>query len=295
MLTVMGATGNTGKKVVELLLSAGQEVRALGRSEGRLAELRARGAEVLVGDPSDAAFLAKACRGADAVYTLLPADRESSDYHADQRRKGEAIIQGLRNSGVRHVVALSSLGAEQREGTGLLATLHAQEERLKTLEDTNVLLLRPASFFENFFEALHVIEHQGVNADSVAPDLAVPMVASRDIADVAAKAMLRRDWTGLAIRELLGARDLSYREATRLLGARLGKPGLEYVQLAPEEMTQALVQAGMSETFAALYVEMTRAFNEGRVLPRAGRTEANTTPTRFEDFVDELALAASAR
>ncbi|TQF13643.1 NAD-dependent epimerase/dehydratase family protein [Myxococcus llanfairpwllgwyngyllgogerychwyrndrobwllllantysiliogogogochensis] len=295
MLTVMGATGNTGKKVVELLLAAGQDVRALGRSESRLAELAARGAQVLVGDPGDAAFLAKAFAGAEAVYTLLPADRESPDYHGDQRRKGEAIVQALRDSGVRHVVALSSLGAEQREGTGLLATLHAQEERLKTLEDTNVLLLRPVSFFENFFDALAVIEHQGVNADSVDPDLAVPMIATRDIADVAAKAMLHRDWKGLAIRELLGPRDLSYREATRILGARLGKPGLEYVRLAPAEMTQALVQAGMSETFAGLYVEMTLAFNEGRVRPRAGRTAHNTTPTRFEDFVEELALAATTK
>jgi hypothetical protein len=36
---------------------------------------------------------------------------------------------------------------------------------------------------------------------------------------------------------------------------------------------------------------MTRAFNEGTVKPRAGRTPENATPTRFEDFVGELAAA----
>jgi hypothetical protein len=36
---------------------------------------------------------------------------------------------------------------------------------------------------------------------------------------------------------------------------------------------------------------MTRAFNEGMVKPRAGRTRENTTPTRFEDFTVELARA----
>ncbi|AGC45303.1 NAD(P)H azoreductase [Myxococcus stipitatus DSM 14675] len=290
MLTVMGATGNTGKKVVELLLAAGQQVRALGRSEPRLGALAAQGAEVLAGDPGDAAFLTRAFRGASAVYVMLPADRESPDYHEAQRAKGEAIIQALRESGVRHVVALSSLGADQPEGTGLLVTLHAQEERLKALENTNILLLRPASFFENFLDALPIIQHQGINADAVEPDHAIPMIASRDIAEVAARALVQRDWSGIVVRELLGQRDLSYREATRIFGARLGRPELDYVQLPPEEMRQAMVQAGMSETFAGLYVQMTQAFNEDRVQPRAGRTADNTTPTRFEDFVAGLAL-----
>ena len=40
-----------------------------------------------------------------------------------------------------------------------------------------------------------------------------------------------------------------------------------------------------------LYVKMTRAFNEGTVKPRNGRTAENTTPTRFEDFAEELARA----
>jgi uncharacterized protein YbjT (DUF2867 family) len=75
MITVMGATGHTGKKITEVLLKAGEKVRALGRSVSRLAELKSAGAEVLTGDTSDTAFLAKAFRGADAVYTLLPPTR----------------------------------------------------------------------------------------------------------------------------------------------------------------------------------------------------------------------------
>jgi hypothetical protein len=43
------------------------------------------------------------------------------------------------------------------------------------------------------------------------------------------------------------------------------------------------------KSFANLYFEMTRAFNEGTVQPT--RTRENTTPTRFEDFPDELARA----
>jgi hypothetical protein len=50
----------------------------------------------------------------------------------------------------------------------------------------------------------------------------------------------------------------------------------------------------MSESFARLYVEMTRAFANGTVVPRKGRNAVNTTPTRFEDFVGELASAYKA-
>lgn len=294
MITVMGATGHTGKRITEALLKAGERVRALGRSESKLAELKRAGAEVLIGDANDDAFLAKAFRGADAVYTLLPTDPSSPDYRAEQDHQGEAIVKAIRDSGVRYVVALSSLGADLSEGTGVIAGLHAQEERLKQLEGTNVFLLRPVSFFENFYGSLGLIKQEGINADSVAADLAVPMIATRDIADVAVKALKARDWEGVVVRELLGPRDISYSEATRILGERIGKPDLQYVQLSYADEAQALVEAGMSESFARLYVEMTRAFNEDKVKPQEGRTPDNTTPTRFEDFAGELARAYQA-
>jgi uncharacterized protein YbjT (DUF2867 family) len=289
MITVMGATGHTGSKIAEALLKAGEEVRALGRSESKLAELKRAGAEVLAGNVTDTAFLTKAFLGVDAAYTLLPTDQTRPDYRAEQDLQGEAIVKAIAESGVRYVVALSSLGADLSSGTGVIAGLHAQEERLKRLKDTNVLLLRPVSFFENFYDTLGLVKHEGINADSVTPDLAVPMVATRDIADVAAKALKARDWKGVVVRELLGPRDLTYSEATLILGERIGKPDLQYVQLPYEDQAKALVQAGLSESFARLYVEMTRAFNEGTIKPR--RNSENTTPTRFEDFVNELARA----
>jgi uncharacterized protein YbjT (DUF2867 family) len=288
-ITVMGATGNTGKKIARLLLGAGEKVRALGRSENKLAELENAGAEVLAGDTNDAAFLAKAFRGAHAVYTLLPTDQRAPDYRAAQDVQGEAIAEAIRRSGVRHIVALSSLGADLSEGTGVILGLHAQEERLRQIENTNVLLLRPASFFENFHAALGIIQHEGTHADSVAPDLAIPMIASRDIAHVAAEALCARGWQGVVVRELLGQRDLSYTEATRILGQRIGKPDLAYVRLSYAAEARALEQAGLSASFAGLYVEMTRAFNEGTIPAR--RTAENTTPTPFEDFADDFAEA----
>ncbi|UJW30064.1 NAD(P)H-binding protein [Saccharothrix sp. AJ9571] len=291
MITVLGATGNTGGKIAELLLAAGESVRAVGRSAERLESLRAAGAELAVGDAGDAEFLTEAFRGADAVYTLLHTAPDVEDFHAEQDRKGEAIVEAIRRAGVRHVVSLSSVGADRPSGTGFITSLHTQERRLRELENTSVLLLRPGSFFENFHAVLGLIKEAGINADSVAPEAKIPMIAARDIAEVAADALRKRDWTGVVVRELLGERDLSYTEATRILGEALGLPQLPYVPMPASEMADTLRQAGFSANSARLHVEMTAAFSDGTVAATGERTAENSTPTRFEDFVPELAHA----
>ena len=294
MIAVMGASGKTGGRISEWLLENGEKVRALGRSADKLAGLTSRGAEAFAGDATDAAFLTKAFRGADAVYTLFPPDPQSPDYRKKQDEEGEAIVKAVRDGGVPYVVFLSSIGGDVPGGTGPIAGLHAQEERLRKLHGVNVLILRPATFFENFSATLGLIKHQGINGGAVAPDLSLPMIATRDIADVAARALKARDWTGVVVRELLGPCDLTYAEATHILGERIGKPDLKYVQFAYTDFAAALVQMGMSQNVAALYVEMTKAFNEHRVKSREGRRPDSTTPTRFEDFAEELARAYQA-
>src|SRR5262245_29165571 len=294
MITVMGASGRTGRKIAETLLRAGQAVRVVGRAEYKLAHLGKAGAELRVGDPTDAEFLAEAFRGADAAYTLLPNDHESPDFRAQQDRQGDAIVEAVKRSGIRYVVALSSLGAELSEGTGIIAGLHAQEERLKRLPGVHLLLLRPIFFFENFSRHLPTIREEGYSADSLAPDLAVPMAATTDIAATAAKALVSRDWEGVEVRELLGPRDLSFAEAMLLLGEEIGIYDLQYVQFSYPEMIRTLVRSGFSRSFAEAYVETTRAFNEGKIRPMSGRTQRNTTPTRFEDFAPALARAYEA-
>jgi uncharacterized protein YbjT (DUF2867 family) len=289
MITVMGATGHTGEAITKRLLAAGDSVRALGRSPDRLAALAGMGADARVGDAGDAAFLSEAFRGADAVYTLLPYDPHVAGYAALQRARSEAIAQAVGASGVTHVVTLSSVGAELPEGTGLIAGLHAHEQRLRALPQTHVLVLRAGLFFEGFEQSLAAIEQHGVHADSVSPEVPLPMIATCDIAEVAADALRTRAWSGHVVRELLGPSDLTYADVTRILGARIGRPDLAYVQLSDAEMRGTLVDAGLAGDVATLYVEMTRAFNAGAIRSREARTPANTTPTRFETFAASLA------
>jgi hypothetical protein len=63
------------------------------------------------------------------------------------------------------------------------------------------------------------------------------------------------------------------------------------VQFAEADMIAALTRAGCAADYAGLHVELNRALNDGTIKSLEGRRAANTTPTRFEDFANDLARA----
>ena len=288
-VAVMGATGNVGGALSRLLLDRGVEVRALGRSPERLEALTVLGARPHVVDARDATQLAEALRGVGAVFALLPYDPRDPDYRRSQAQLGEAIAEAIAAARVRRVVFLSSVGADRPSGTGPVVSLHEQEERLRELAGVDVLVLRPGSFFENFAHALPLIEAEGILADTVAPDVPIPMTATADIAAAAADALTTPSLTGVEVRELLGERDLTYAEAAAILGEALGRPGLPYVQLPEADMEAALIQAGFSRDMARLQLELNRALSDGTVAARGPRSSRSTTPTSLEAFATGLA------
>jgi uncharacterized protein YbjT (DUF2867 family) len=294
LVTVMGATGKTGHVVAEQLLAAGVKVRALGRSKEKLAALTKLGAEPVVGDATRAADLTAAFRGADGVYAMVPPRYDAPDLLAHYDQVNGAIATAISESGVRRVVYLSSLGAELPGGMGPVTGLHHGEEKLRALPGLDLLLLRPGYFYENHYGSLGLIKSQGLNGSATNPNVAFVQIASRDIGVAAAKALHARDFSGASVRELFGPRDLSMTEATRILGSKIGKPDLKYVQFPDEGVVAALKGAGFSESTGRLFVEMSHGFNEGKGRPTQPRTPANTGATTFESFAEEWAKAYQA-
>jgi len=287
MYVITGATGNTGNVVARTLLGLSQKVRAIGRSADRLQPLTAEGAEAFVCDVTDAAALTKAFSGARAVYAMIPPSMTSQDYRGDQDRVSNAIAQAIEQAGVEYAVSLSSVGADKPAGTGPVAGLHYLEQTLNRIPGLNVLHLRPGYFMENTLAQIGVIQTMGMTAGPLRPDLALPMIATRDIGAAAAKALLALDFSDKQTRELLGQRDLSYAEAATIIGNLIGKPDLKYVQLPDEQVRAAFVQMGMSMNVADLILEMSAALNSGYMKPLEERTAQNTTSTSYESFVAE--------
>ena len=140
---------------------------------------------------------------------------------------------------------------------------------------------------ENLLAALPLIQSQGVNGSPIDGDLPIPMIATQDVAAEAAARLLRRDFTGHQVKQLLGPEDVTMRAATRAIGERLGLAELPYVQFPPDGVRAALAGAGMSAEAAALMVEMQLAINQDRKFADARRTAETTTPTTLEAFLKE--------
>jgi uncharacterized protein YbjT (DUF2867 family) len=287
MYVITGATGKSGHAAAEGLLAKGKKVRALGRSEERLQSLAARGAEPFVCDLMDAVALAQAFSGAEGVYAMVPPDMAAQNYRDQQDRATGALVEALTEAKVRHVVSLSSFGADKADKTGPVVGLHVREERLNAIAGLNVLHVRAGYFMENTLAQIGIIKSMGVAAGPLRAELELPMIATRDIGAFAAERLALLDFSGSQTHELLGERNISMAEAAGIIGRAIGRPQLSYVRVPNEEVIGAFRQMGASDSTAKLMIEMTDALNSGHMGALEERTPQNSTPTSFEIFVKQ--------
>jgi uncharacterized protein YbjT (DUF2867 family) len=286
MYTILGATGNVGRKISDILIKKGEKVRLIARSADRLRPFVGKQAEAFAGDAMDTEFLVKAFTGADAVITILPENIKAENGLDYDDKIGVSIARALTLAKVKYVVNLSSVGAELPEGTGPIIGLHRQEERLNKIKGLNVLHLRAAFFMENQLMDIDLIKSRGIMGSAIRGDIKFSMIATKDVAAFAAERLVKCDFTGSSIRYLLGQRDLSLIEATEIISRKINNPALVYVMFPYDEAAKGLMSAGLSPDMSRLYVEMSKALNDGRII--AKRTAENTTPTSFEVFCDEV-------
>jgi uncharacterized protein YbjT (DUF2867 family) len=292
MYVVLGASGNTGHVVANGLLAGHQKVRVVGRNAAHLQPCATQGAEVFVADVTDASALSKAMQQADSAYVMVPPNPTSKDPQGYQERVTDSIAAAVKNSGVKNVVALSSIGADKTSGTGPVIGLHNLEQKLSHVDSANILFLRAAYFMENTLAQVGIIGMVGSAAGPLRPDLKVPMIATRDIGNAVTDALLQLGFHGKQTRELLGNRDLNYTEVAAIIGKAIGKPDLKYIQPPNDQIRAGMVQSGMSDQFARALLEMSEALNSGHMRALERRTASNTTPTSFETFVAEKFVPA---
>jgi uncharacterized protein YbjT (DUF2867 family) len=289
MYVITGATGNTGKIIAEKLLSEGKKVRILSRSEEKAKDLLAKGAELLIGDQKNIDTLLKAFKGAEAVYAMISPDYANKDFYAYQKQVADNFAEAIEKSGVKYVVALSSIGAQLQENTGVVTGLRYMEQRFNDIAGLNVLALRPAYFMENTLAQISVIKQNGIMGSPVKADLKMPMIASKDIGEYAAKRLSALNFKGKNSRFLLGERDVTYSEVAKIFGGAIGKPDLQYVEFPYDGLKQAMLGMGASESLADNMNQMIKVINEGKFSEGVVRDAESTTPTSIEEFAKTFA------
>ena len=109
----------------------------------------------------------------------------------------------------------------------------------------------------------------------------------RAVAAEGAARLVRRDFSGHQVKQLVGPEDVSLRAATRALGERLGLPEVGYVQFPPADVQGALMGFGMSEAGASAMVELQLGLNRHGGFASVRDTADATTATRLADFLEE--------
>jgi uncharacterized protein YbjT (DUF2867 family) len=281
---ILGATGNTGKIISLGLLEKGNAVRIVSRDASKAADLIAKGAHHFAGNANDTQLLSKAFAGADAAYVLVAGDIKSTDVFAEQVKIVDSIATALKGSTIKHVVALSSVGAHLKQGAGIVQGLQKMEEKLSAIDGINFMYLRAAYFMENTLGMPAMAKNMGIIGSPVKGDLKFSLVATKDIAAVALKHLLAFDFTGKSHTYLLGDKDYTFNQIATIYGNAIGKPDLKYVQFPFADAKTAMLGMGLGESYVDQLLELTKGMNEGDLLADAVRKAEYTTPTSIEEF-----------
>lgn len=285
--TVTGSLGNISKTLTELLIKAGHEITVISSNAEKKSAIEALGAKAAIGSVSDTDFLTKAFQDADAVYTMVPPNLMQNNYRDYMSNVGRNFAAAIKNSGVKRVVNLSSIGAHLPDGTGPIKGLHDVEHILNALEGVSVKHLRAGFFYYNFFGNIDMIRHAHILGSNYDADAPVNLVHPKDIAEVAAKE-LQHPFSGKSYRYVISD-ERKASDVAKVLGTAVGQPDLPWIQFTDEAALEGMTNAGLPQSMAGAYVEMGRSI-ANRSLWEDRDQEATKTfePTKLEDFASEF-------
>jgi len=290
-IVILGATGTVGNKISAILLNEGHQVTLIARHTEKLEKFRELGATIVTADITDVDTLTTAFKAADSAFILMPDNVKAENTRAYQRQVTSKLIEAIQNSGIKYIVNMSSLGAHMHEGTGIMAGTGEQEVRLNLLTEVNVLHIRSAYFMENLLRTIGVVKNMGINGTAADGDHAIPMVATQDVAKVAAGYLSSLDFNGKVVQAVMGPGNYSLRKFTSIIGKAIGKPDLAYVQFPVDQAKEAFLKNGFSPDFVDNLIEMGTAIKTG-FMNYQQRDDSTTTPTTAEEFVNEVYLPA---
>lgn len=210
-MLVLGATGKTGRRVVERLSAAGAPVRPASRTSPFRFDW---------GDPGGWAAVLDGARAAYVVAPEGPADLER-------------FVDEAARAGLDRLVLLSARHPDQG-GDGAMP---AVEDAVRGGPVPSTVL-RPSWFVQNFTEGIFAEELAGGVLRLPVGDGREPFIDAGDIAEVAVAALEGVGTVGPTV-ELSGPEAVTFDEAVRRLAAASGRQ-LRFEPVAPDEWAAAV-------------------------------------------------------
>ncbi|MEM9292396.1 MAG: NmrA family NAD(P)-binding protein [Acidobacteriota bacterium] len=263
---VIGASGKTGRRVVQRLEAAGRQVKAASRSSAVRFEW------------TDRDTWRPALEGAQAAYIT---------FYPDLAFPGAADVVGdfarlAVSQGVKRLVLLSGRGEEGAR----------QAEIQVEQSGVDWTLVRCAFFNQNFSETFGEPVRHGVLA-MPGGDTKEPFLDADDIADVVFAALTDDRHIG-KLYELTGPRLLTLAEAAAELSEAIGRP-VRYIPMSAEDYAGSLMDHGMPAAVAEPLSQLITEVLDGRnsYLTDGVQQALGRAPKDFADYARETALAGA--
>jgi uncharacterized protein YbjT (DUF2867 family) len=288
---ITGSLGNISLPVTKNLVQAGHNVTVISSNEDKKSEIEAIGANAAIGSLTDRAFLKETFRDADVAYLMIPSSFSLPDYGKFQHEVADNYLSALEGSNIKHIVLLSSLGAQLRKGAGPIDALGYLEEKLLAIPDLHLNFLRPSYFFSNLFSLAGMIKHVGIAGNNFGDtDEKLVLTHTDHIAEVATDALLNLS-TGRTITNI--ANDERHpSEIAAVLGNAVGKENTPWITFSDEDAYNGMLGAGLNESFATLYKEMGQALRSGQMQAEYWKSRPQYFGAyKLEDFAKEFAIA----
>ena len=217
MIVLTTPTGLIGHQVLKNILDKGEPVRVIARDPSKLPAEVLKRVDVVQGSHADPAVVNKAFRDADAVFWLVPPDPQATSVEAAYVDFSRPACDAFRSEGVKHVVAVSSLGRgkPQAKRAGNITASLAMDDLIAST-GVNYRALTNSAFMDTILRQAAAIKSQGLFFSSTPGDLKVATCATRDIASIAAKLLIDRSWSGQGEVPVLGPEDLSFNEMAQI-------------------------------------------------------------------------------
>lgn len=270
MYIVLGASGHIGGGLVDILVGQGLEVLAVVHNPAQVERIKTKGADAVAVDILDTDALRKVLRRGTRAFLLNPPAKPSTDTDAEEHKTLHSIVEALRGCTLEKVVLQSTYGAQPGDRLGDLSVLYDFEQALFA-QDIPVSVLRGAYYMSNW-DNLKDAAMEGKLPTMLPADLGLPMVAPKDIAEVAAQ-LLQEPPEDRGVHAVQGPAEYTPADAAQAFATALQHP-VEVNEIPREQWKQAYRDQGFSPEAAEAYTRMIAASVDGKITrpanPRVG-------------------------